>query len=294
MRRHMEPARPEIPIRKPRFSFAPDKARRWVNDSIGTLVAHGLSPLFPAGERFFIRSVLAHRDQIADPELLAEIRAFVAQEAVHTAAHLKYDAAVQAHYDLERMERDTDVVIRSAERVMQFLDRRVGGVRLLNAKQMALAATVALEHFTAVLGEQLLENPQMFAASDPEFAALWFWHAIEEIEHKAVAFDVFEAVGGTYRERIAAFLIATVMIYAVTTVFIARMMHRDGELLNPASVREILGFAFVEPGFFRASFKHYADYFRRDFHPWDNNNRALLAEFRARYSDLLGPAAAAG
>ena len=94
--------RPPIVVRRPNFRFDPAASRLWYRQA---LVPHALSPLFPAGERFFIRSVLAFRDRVHDPVLLEQIRAFVAQEAVHTAAHLDYDASVQPHYDTAAMER---------------------------------------------------------------------------------------------------------------------------------------------------------------------------------------------
>lgn len=278
MRRLLDPARPAIPVRRWRFGFSPERSRRWVGGSVVTLFAHAMSPLFPAGERFFIRSVLAFRDQITDPALLAEIRQFVAQEGVHTAQHVQYDASVQPHYDLAGLERDTERILEVVGDVLRVLDGRV-----LNKKRMDLAATVGLEHFTALLGEQLLKNQDAFAGADPEYQRLWLWHAVEEIEHKAVAFDVFEAIGGTYGERIAAFAIATVMIYAVMVRNVLRMLERDGELMSPEAWRALLHWGLVHPGLFRKAVPGYVDYLRRDFHPWQNDNRDLIAAFKARF-----------
>jgi predicted metal-dependent hydrolase len=280
MRKHTDPARPEIPVRRPRFSFPVERSRRWGGESITTLFAHALSPLFPAGERFFIRSVLAFRDRVSDPQLLEEIRNFVMQEGVHTAQHIRYDDSVQAHYDVKRMEHETEVILRTVSRVLARLE--AAGV--LNAQRMELAATVGLEHFTALLGEQLLLNRELFANADPEFSRLWFWHAVEEIEHKAVAFDVFDAVGGTYGERIVAFAIATVMIYTVMTLFVVRMMRQDGETIRPGAWLELLRWGLVEPGMFRQAARGYLDYLRPGFHPWDHDNRALIEEFKRAYA----------
>jgi predicted metal-dependent hydrolase len=287
MRKHTSPERPAIPVRRPRFSFPVDRSRHWYDGKMVTLMAHALSPLFPAGELFFIRSVVAFRDQIKDPQLLAEIRQFVAQEGVHTAAHIKYDASVQPHYDMHGMEKDTEFILSTVSRVLQRLD----GV-VLDRKRFELAITVGLEHFTALLGEQLLLNREHFNKADPAFAQLWFWHAVEEIEHKAVAFDVFEAVGGTWVERVSAFLIATAAIYVAILTNLMRMLRTDDALLRTDVWAELVWFCLFDPGMFRHAAKHYVDYLRPDFHPWDHDNRELIAKFKAWYDAEVAVAAA--
>ena len=58
-----------------------------------------------------------------------------------------------------------------------------------------LAATVALEHLTAILAAALLDGRSgSLAGADPRVAELWRWHAVEETEHKSVAFDVYAVV----------------------------------------------------------------------------------------------------
>lgn len=281
MRKHTDPARPAIPIRRPNFKFKSERARRWHRNSVTTLMSHALSPLFPAGERFFIRSVLACREMIQDPKLLEEARNFAAQEAVHTAEHIKYDAAVQAHYDLKTMERWTDFGLSQLSQLFTRLDGK-----LVNKKRIELAITAGLEHFTALLGHQLLTHPDMWEGVDPEFAALWNWHAVEEIEHKAVAFDVYEAVGGNYFERVSVFAAATVGIYFGIFMNISGMLYKDGELLDPRAWWEIFRFYVIEPGMFRKASAHYRDYFKPGFHPWDHDNRELIEDFKRRYPNI--------
>ena len=141
MRKHTEQARPDIPVRKPRIQFRPERSRRWHRNSITTLMPHALSPLFPEGERFFIRSVLAYKDQITEPKLQEEIRQFVAQEAVHTAEHLKYDEASNTHYDMEGMEAMTKRVLDNVSKLLTLVDGKLG----FDKKRIELAITVGLE-----------------------------------------------------------------------------------------------------------------------------------------------------
>ncbi len=50
---------------------------------------------------------------------------------------------------------------------------------------------MALEHFTAILAHQLLADPRHLEGAEKETADLWRWHAVEEIEHKGVAYDTW-------------------------------------------------------------------------------------------------------
>ena len=279
MRKHTETPRPEIPVRKPRIQFKPERTRRWHRNSITTLMPHALSPLFPEGERFFIRSVLAYRDQITDPQLQQEIRQFVAQEAVHTAEHLNYDKASNTHYDMAAMEAMTKRVLDNVSKLLTLVDGQLG----FDKRRIELAITVGLEHFTALLGEQVLKYPETFGGVDQEFAELWNWHAAEEIEHKAVAYDVYQAVGGRYLERVTIFGLATVGIYIAIVANLARMMKPDGALYEPRAWFEIFRYYFLDPGMMRKAARGYADFYRPDFHPWDQDNRELIQKFKDRF-----------
>ena len=64
-------------------------------------------------------------------------------------------------------------------------------------RRRRLAITAALEHYTATLAECLLSKPEAQALlGETEVRSLLLWHALEESEHKAVAFDVYRAAGG--------------------------------------------------------------------------------------------------
>ena len=270
-RKHTTPPRPTIEVRRPQLEFDPEISRDWLHGGVTTLVAHALSPLFPGGERFFIKSVMAFKDQIEDPELLEEIRRFALQEAAHTRAHERYDAAVDAHYGLSEIER----------RIEQDLDElwqrlRTSRRRRSDGRRVALAITVGLEHFTAVIGRQLLLHADHFDDVPPAFRELWLWHAREEIEHKAVAFDVYEAVGGTWAQRSLMQLVTTASIVSIMFYLVARMLARDRRALDPGAWGEILRFLFVSPGLFTKAIPDFLDYYRPGFHPWDHDDRELL------------------
>src|SRR5947207_1344594 len=159
-------------------------------DLIQSHLAASLSAVFPDGEDFFVRSVRHFRDQITDPELKRQVGGFIGQEAMHGREHRAFnDRLDQLGYPVKRFERLTKKGLAIRERLM--------------SPKSNLAATAALEHFTATLAELVLSDQRtrdLFG--NEEVKNLFLWHALEESEHKAVAFDVYKAVGGSERLRV--------------------------------------------------------------------------------------------
>jgi predicted metal-dependent hydrolase len=177
MARETTPSDLQITPRDRRFGRGSRTERWWMGgDPIATALYNALSATFPKGEAFFVESVRKFRDG-TDPKLAGEIRAFVTQEVMHSREHIAFNKrAHEAGYDLKPLE----------DRV----DWRLDFVRS-KPPIASLAATMALEHFTAILAHELLRDPRHLAGADPESQALWRWHAIEEIEHKGVAYDTW-------------------------------------------------------------------------------------------------------
>src|SRR5436305_5798028 len=159
-------------------------------DLIQSHIAANLSSVFPDGEDFFVRSVRHFRDEISDPELKRQVGGFIGQEAMHGREHRAFnDRLDQLGYPVKRFERLTKKGLAIRERLM--------------SPKSNLAATAALEHFTATLAELVLSDQRtrdLFG--NEEVKNLFLWHALEESEHKAVAFDVYKAVGGSERTRV--------------------------------------------------------------------------------------------
>lgn len=258
----------QIQIRNLHFGLGPKVPRYWHGGRRAvSLFFDNLSTFFPAGERFFIASVKAHASLIHDHELLRDVRAFCGQEGVHSREHVRYNRLLDAQgYPAADMER------RLEERL-----RRIAG-RISVRRQLAI--TCALEHFTAIMGETVLADPRILDGADEEMAALWRWHAAEENEHKAVAFDVYERVGGTYFERVQAMLAATFMFWLFVSIQQVRLMYVDGCLWSLREWASLWRFLFVTPGPMRQVIAKYFPYFRPHFHPWQLGDRELLMAWR--------------
>jgi predicted metal-dependent hydrolase len=156
-----------------------------------------------------------------------------------------------------------------------------------------LALTAALEHFTAVMAKFLLTHPEFLERMHPSLQPLWVWHAIEELDHKAVAFDVFEAAGGKYTTR-AAWMLAAMFGMVTSSLYLQwHLMRRDGQLGNVRSYARGLWRYLGPKGYTIELLPELLRYFRPNFHPWESDDTALLAHGEALLRALRGESAAA-
>ena len=269
-----------ITVRDERFNRESTPRRWWAGEQVGTAWHNALSATFPRGEAFFIEAVKAHRGG-ADPQLAAEIRAFVKQEINHTREHIAFNKlAENAGYDIKAID----------ERVREMLEMTKGRPEILN-----LAATMALEHYTAMMAHEFLANPKHFAKADPEVRDMWRWHSVEEIEHKGVAFDTWNHAtrGWTPWRR---WKLRSLMMLIVTGRF---FKHRWEDSMNLLAQDGITGWkarwglfrylAFT-PGVVRRIFPAWLAYFKPGFHPWDHDDRALIGLYEGEFDAALLPA----
>lgn len=248
-----------------------------------------LSSMFPDGEDFFVRSVRHYRDQITDPELKRQVAGFIGQESVHGREHRALnDRFAELGYPTKRMER--------------FTRRTLGWRERLMSPQSNLAATAALEHFTATLAELVLSDEEMRRlGGHPAVVDLLCWHALEESEHKAVAFDVYRAVGGSERTRVLTMKGVRIGFVVGTTVQVVLSMLGDRATYRRGNLRRSWRRFKASPLVRSDLRRQLVDYDRPDFHPDDRDTTELVARWRAElFGDegtlnelLAGPAPAA-
>ena len=262
----------DIPLRKPNLEFDASIPRYWMNGNLfATHFFNGLNLVFPDGERFFVKAVHDHLDRITDPVLLRQAKQFAAQEGQHANQHERYFACLRGQgYEI-------DTFLRRFHRFFRFTNSRLPAA-------LRLAMTAGAEHYTAVLGAGAIEEFELLADADPTMRKLIVWHATEEIEHKAVAFDVLRATHPSYALRILGFIIATIALFGWTFAGTRMLIKQDG--VSRALVRSQRRAALARDdgrGLARISAGVRA-YFRRDFHPNQTDHLALA---RRRLDELL-------
>jgi uncharacterized protein len=261
-----------IPIRRPAFALSSEVPRHWLGGQpFASHFFDALSSTFPEGEAFFVRSVQHYRGSIADPELLRAISGFAGQEAQHRQHHARHLELLVAHYPALALRN------RIMARMMHFLNRRL--------PRNSLAGTAGLEHLTAIMARRLLGSGGHWCEQmDPRMAPLWQWHALEESEHKSVAFDVLRHVAPSHRLRVAVQIANTIFLVLEVLDRTLYMLWKDGLLLRRAIWRDGWTFLFGPGGFLRGLGRDYRRWYARDFHPDEVDDAALIARWRDQLS----------
>jgi predicted metal-dependent hydrolase len=280
-----------IYIRRLGIALTNEIPRHWCrNEPFATHLLNSLSSVFPIGEKFFVRSVLSHSEAFEDdPRLLAEVRAFAAQEGFHNREH-------DRHVEMLVMQGYCGVLTRN-----RLID---GFFRWLNKWQpvTALAATAAIEHLTATLSRVVLRDDRVVHGMDPRMHSLWQWHALEECEHKAVAYDVLMRVSSSYWLRVYVLVVSTLGVAAETIERAIYMLWKDGELFKWKTWRdcwralfaggrpETNEFGYQPRGVLRDIARSYLAWYRRDFHPSQLDDSRFVAEYQQRFAAAVaGP-----
>lgn len=267
-----------IPRRDIVFDLGESAGPDWFEgDPRRSAYCDALSVFFPVGERFFIAAVRAHAGRIDDPALKAEVRAFCAQEALHTREHEAYNDTLRRHgYDVDAMEARAAAVLAGVKSPLQ---------RLL--------VTAAIEHLTATLAHLVLENPDVLEKVPAPYRDLWTWHCLEEMEHKGVAFDVLQRATADlsparrYGLRCAALVVVTAQLHRILFKNIHEILRARGFSIGVRHWVSALWTMFGRPGYYRRALGYYLSYLRPGFHPWRVAEPAEAARWRDHFDRRL-------
>jgi len=262
-----------IKVRKP--SFNPKAIRRhfFANSPVMSHLLTALSSTFPVGEQFFVHSVRNVRDKITDEKLQAQIAAFIGQEAMHSKAHAEFnDAWRRDDYNLDSFQ--------------AWLARRDAFIKSVHPK-LQLAVTCAFEHFTALLGGYILRNPQVLSTLDDDAIKLWVWHAIEEIEHRAVAFDVYQAIYKDDRTRRAVMRNVTTGFASLTFYSATRLFMQDWRKSVPKVIQNMHGIYMISKMLI-SLIPEYLSYYKADFHPDEIDYSKIVTYWKEKLADEYG------
>lgn len=273
---------PIVPREQLKFDLGnPDIPKYWFEeDAFKTRFWDALSIIFPPGEKFFMTCVRDFRDQVQDPKMLQDIKDFNRQEAQHSMVHRQ---------DNDRLRAQGVDVDALSDWVAHMLNNRY---RKWYSRGYTLAVTSALEHWTSIIAHSMFDERDIFKKADPRVRALYAWHAIEEVEHKGVAYDVmidYAKVG--YFKRVLALVDASIMFPATIFYIQRKLMIHDG-----FSLRQRLGLMakglwwLLKPsGLLQPMLKHYWTYYKPGYHPWQESEQRGYAEWLAAFNGSGDP-----
>ncbi|MBP0492352.1 metal-dependent hydrolase [Pararoseomonas indoligenes] len=231
---------PDIIPRDIRFGIAARPDRAWFDgDLLKSALVDGFAVMLPEGERFFIRSLKPFVHDLKDAEVLKGIQGYALQEAFHTREHESYNDGLRAlGYDVDGMEATTKRMLSAAQ-----------------GPRSRVVVTCAIEQITYSMSRSLLGRPKLLKGVNPDYRRLWTWHALEEVEHAAVAFQVLHAIPSRlplwkrYVGRIVTFgtVVGAVCTLAVRNAF--SMIRASGQEVTLGVRLRFLWIILVYPGF---------------------------------------------
>jgi predicted metal-dependent hydrolase len=261
-----------VPVRPMEFE-------KWVADLPKYFAADGdivmshvltvLSSTFPEGEKFFVRSVAAVRDELTDPELLKDVEGFIGQEEMHGREHkVLNDRLAQHGYPTRGID--------SYVRGLYWVRERI------QTKKVNLAFTAALEHYTATLAELLLSDEEARrSVGKPGARDILTWHALEESEHKAVAYDVYKTTGGGELMRIFIMFLTDLLFIGETGIMLLISLLKDPTTWrHPLKVLRSFARLPKQPFMSMRALRILAEYHKPGFHPNDRDTTQLIADWR--------------
>ncbi len=244
------------------------------NPILSTLM-YALSASFPDGERFFIDTVRHYQKDIDDPVLLAQIRGFIGQEAHHSRIHEDFNMQAES-------------LGMAMDNVQKRFKKRIDTARRRLDPGRQLAVTAALEHITATLAQWTLENPEvgMGGGNHSPLREMLVWHAMEEIEHKAVAFDVYRATVNKEKQRIVVAKIIFRTFWIQMAIGQLMLLWRDRKIPSLQHIREAWSFMWGKGGFRSWSAPEFKRYLKPGFHPNDIDQRYLIEQWQDTYPEV--------
>ncbi|MDF1781254.1 MAG: metal-dependent hydrolase [Alcanivoracaceae bacterium] len=211
-----------IKARKVNFDLSNSPAHWLPDDVFSSHLVNGINLLLPAGELWFCRVYNKALPHVTDPQLKEDVIGFIRQEGIHAQAHRRGEAWLRDQgYDVDKFRRRIDwlfeILLGEKPLGLSFLKNT-----LLEKQWLVLRVGIiaAIEHFTGLLGDWCM-NSDSWDKGDPVVADLFRWHLAEEVEHRTVAFDLYEHMcqskPGFYLSRQAVMaLVFPIFVYVIT------------------------------------------------------------------------------
>ena len=272
----------KMKVRNVKFDFTDITDTHYASGNIfSTHFTNALHVVFPEGEKLFIKSVKNFYNEVHDPVLKMEMKDFMSQEAIHHREHERF------WEQLEQMGLNPEPFAGLFKKTTDFFERFFYLILpKRTAHRLMLSMTAGMEHYTALFGNQMLGNIEFAKQSLPkEMLMLMLWHSAEELEHKSVAYNVFQKVDGSYAMRMLGMILSSILFYLFAfggmTYFIIRDKNRNLSTLHRQFIDFVVNFSAKPEG--AEGWKLFLDYFKPGFHPDDHDNYHLAEDFFKEY-----------
>lgn len=248
-----------IVVRKKGFDFSNSPKYYYKDSKLITHFFNALSATFPPGEEFFVRAVRRYRNQSFQTDLEKDISAFIGQESWHSLAHQTLNKYAEYHnVPLLKWDARIEKLLRNAEKIL--------------TPKMCLAATVALEHYTASMGMEILNNDKWLGNFVEPYRELIRWHSMEEVEHRSVAFDVYDEHCDSYLLKTSVMIGASIIFWIIISYMTMDIFLKDKDMSALEKFKEFfygMNQLVGKRGFITNIMKDIPQFFNPLFHPLD-------------------------
>ena len=177
------------PVRPLEFAFADIEGKNplWSRTCPPfSMFLNALGIHVPYFERYLVRALSRAKAEVDDEGLRRDMSAIIGQEAHHAKNFIEYNKFLARHYPKAgRFD---------AEAREEFSHRAK-----TDPMKRLIGFTAGYETFTFLSGLIVLDNyERWFEDADPVVKALWVWHQVEEVEHGATAFEVYQYLYGDH------------------------------------------------------------------------------------------------
>jgi len=261
-----------IPARRFVADFNAETPRHWCGgDPVLTHMLNAYTLLVPGNEGYYIRTLRRWMPRIHDPMMRLTVTQFLLQEGQHGAGHHRCWKMLEAQgYRIASFQRPVDFFL---YKVLEPITPQV----------LRIAMVSCVEHVNAYMGHEFLSQDLLRDAS-PELRALFEWHFAEEIEHKAVVFDVLQTLPLRYPLRLLGALLVLPLFYLLQAVGTAVFLRQDKALAKRGTWSALRAHLFGRDHMLRRSLRHVLAYLRPGFHPWELDDAALARRVIDRYT----------
>lgn len=256
-----------IEARRVRFHLPRSLPKIWNGSAAKTHLFNAIAILTPTFERLAIASVLPFKNKISDPLLAEQVQGFIGQESAHGSEFIRYNQILkQQGYQIRRLEK-------SHLKLFRWVASK------LSAK-MHLSFTLAAEHLTALISDLILREKSWLQEAFPLCSALWHWHAIEEIEHKGVVFDLYHSLKGGYWLRIIGMIMMSTLVAFMLWRNFFHLVIQDKLFFKGKFWIACWRLWWGKQGMLRKLLVPYLRYYSPRFHPWQQDNHDLVNKWK--------------
>jgi len=212
-----------LSARRIRFQFSEEVPLMWTpNYPEMSAAANSVSLLMPHVEPYVMASVRAVLQELPSEQRVTAA-AFIAQEAQHQRQHQNFNALVTPQIQ------GMSSVERSMHRTYTWLQRS-------SSTRFNLAFAAGFETVAFSLARWTESHlRRFFEGADERIVTLFLWHLAEEVEHKSVAFDAYEAVDGSKLRYLAAATVSILILSAYTLLATLLNLKAQGRLFYPVA-----------------------------------------------------------